>query len=120
MGLVEMKFVLEGNKFVIPVRHRFLSDFFESPFVTFSWRGYLRILESAMAVAQMLMDAETIYIVSNELIAANSVPAALEGYQFVLKLLPNLPSAYHQIGLALSVSRAPCCLPNRLHSLFFE
>ena len=57
-----------------------------------------------MAVAQLLMDAETIYIVSNELISANSLPAALEGYNFVLKLLPTLPSAYHQIGLTLSVS----------------
>jgi hypothetical protein len=81
-------------------------------FVTFPCCGSLRILESAMAVAQMLLDAETIYIVSNELIAANSIPAALEGYHFVLKLLPNLPSAYHQIGLALSVCRNPCYLLN--------
>ena len=54
-----------------------------------------------MAVAQLLMDAETIYIV---LINANSFSAALVGYHFVLKLLPTLPSAYHQLGLTLSVS----------------
>jgi hypothetical protein len=62
------------------------------------------LLESAMAVAQLLMDAETIYHVSNELINANSFSAAIDGYHFVLKLLPTLPSAYHQLGLTLSVS----------------
>ncbi len=104
MGLLEMKFMLEGAISLLwPVAFKN-----GTAFVTLSCCGSLRILESAMAVAQMLLDAETIYIVSNELIAANSIPAALEGYHFVLKLLPNLPSAYHQIGQALSVSRNPC------------
>ena len=57
-----------------------------------------------MAVAQLLMDAETIYKISNELLSASSLPAALKGYRFVLKLLPTLASAYHQIGSTLSVS----------------
>ena len=63
-----------------------------------------RILESALAVAQILMDAETVYIVSGELINAHAPSLALEGYKFVLNLLPNLPSAHHQLGLVYSVS----------------
>ncbi len=69
MGLVEMKSVLEGA-----IYFPLLCQMFKA-FVTFPC-GYLRILESAMAVAQMLLDAETIYMVSNELIAAKLVPAA--------------------------------------------
>ena len=64
--------------------------------------GARGILESSMAVAKLLMDAETIYSVSNLFLAAGAPPHALEGYKMVQTILPSLASAYHQIGLTLS------------------
>ena len=62
-----------------------------------------------MAVAMLLMDAETIYNLSNEFLNANAPPSALEGYRFVAQLMPDLASAYHQMGLSYAVQ--PSLLP---------
>ena len=64
--------------------------------------GARGMLESSMAVAKVLMDAETIYSVSNLFLSAGAPPQALDGYKTVQALLPSLASAYHQIGLTLS------------------
>eukprot|EP00960_Hanusia_phi_P032822 750088-Hanusia_phi.AAC.5 len=64
--------------------------------------GARGLLDSAMSVAMLVMDAETIYTVSNVFLLAGGLQQALDGYRQVQKLFPQLASAYHQIGLTLS------------------
>ena len=64
--------------------------------------GSRGLLESAMAVALLAQDAETLYNIANLFLTANAPPQALEGYRAVQTLLPTLASAYHQVGLTYS------------------
>ena len=64
--------------------------------------GARGILETTLAVAQIQNDAETIYNIANLFLQAGAPEQALTGFRAVQALLPELASAYHQIGLTYS------------------